>query len=215
VENADEAWDHGALGYDADITGGSFPAVAGGVVYNVVGSGRYIEVTATGLSGHLLAPDCDLNQTSSVIVGKVVVRNYLFANQVNKPCPSDLTTPVTIPSVVIDDDVPRKRQASYDTFTAGKDVFVVGDVVHTDAGVTTIVARSGNVYTVNPPFMSKLAVGSVVYTVVTDVQQPREAYVVPTPSTNANSNSASGITAFFALVALLLVLFLNYYNLWE
>jgi choice-of-anchor A domain-containing protein len=189
------------------ITGGSFPAVAGGVVYNVVGSGRYIEVKSTGLAGHLLAPDNDLNQTSSVIVGKVVVRNYLFANQVNKPCPSNLNTPVTVPSVVTDTPVYSKRQSSYNTFTATKDVFIVGDVVHTDAGVTTIVAREGNVYTVNPPLTSPLAVGSVVYTVVTDTNAPREAYVAPTPSTSAQDNAASGVTVFFALVALLLVLF--------
>jgi choice-of-anchor A domain-containing protein len=69
---------------DVTFTGGSFPAPAGAVLYNVIGSGRTIYVHDTDLNGHLLAPDNFLNQTNGVIHGKVVVGNVLFSLQINK-----------------------------------------------------------------------------------------------------------------------------------
>jgi hypothetical protein len=83
---------------DVAFRGDSFPAVPGGVVYNVIGSGRVISVTDTMLAGHLLAPDNTLNQTGGVIVGKVVAGDIIFSLQINKQnnCPNPGT--VIVPS---------------------------------------------------------------------------------------------------------------------
>jgi len=80
---------------NVEITGASFPAIPGGIVYNVLGSGRQIYVHDTQLGGHLLAPNNILNQPNGVIVGKVVVGDVTTSHQVNKqnncPNPSSVT----------------------------------------------------------------------------------------------------------------------------
>jgi len=64
--------------------GGSFPATPENVVFNVLGSGRTISVT-TAVNGAILAPRNYLDQTTGVVIGKVVVGDIFFSLQINKP----------------------------------------------------------------------------------------------------------------------------------
>eukprot|EP01114_Cavostelium_apophysatum_P010364 TRINITY_DN23_c0_g1_i1.p1 TRINITY_DN23_c0_g1~~TRINITY_DN23_c0_g1_i1.p1 ORF type:complete len:962 (+),score=298.51 TRINITY_DN23_c0_g1_i1:390-2888(+) len=74
---------------DVTISGDSFPGVPGGVVYNVIGTGRTVHVYSVSVDGHILAPANYINQTGGVIRGKVVAGNVLFSLQVNREntCP--------------------------------------------------------------------------------------------------------------------------------
>jgi choice-of-anchor A domain-containing protein len=69
---------------DVTFTSGSFPATEGAVIYNVLGSGRKINVQWTQLDGSILAPQNILNQTGGVIRGKVVVADVIASLQMNK-----------------------------------------------------------------------------------------------------------------------------------
>jgi choice-of-anchor A domain-containing protein len=84
---------------DVTINGASFPGIAGGVVYNVIGSGRTITVDETDLQGHLLAPFNTLYQPGGVINGKVVAADITMALQINKqnqcPYPGTVEIPTT------------------------------------------------------------------------------------------------------------------------
>jgi len=69
---------------DVTFTGASLPFAAGSTTVNVVGSGRTIFVHDTTLNANLFAPYNFLQQTSGLIVGRVVVGNILGSWQMNK-----------------------------------------------------------------------------------------------------------------------------------
>jgi len=82
------------------IKGDNFPAIPGGVIYNIVGCGRTVGVTETEVHGAILAPCGVLDQTGGVIKGKVVVGDVRHALQINRascPNPGDIiiSTPTT------------------------------------------------------------------------------------------------------------------------
>jgi len=66
------------------FTAGSFPAASNAVVYNVLGSGRTINVQNVYLQGHLVAPYNTLNQPSGNIVGKVIAGNIPATLNINR-----------------------------------------------------------------------------------------------------------------------------------
>jgi len=65
------------------LSGGSFPATPGSTVYNILGSGRTINVE-TQVDGSILAPFNTVNQPQGVIIGKLIARDVTVALQVNK-----------------------------------------------------------------------------------------------------------------------------------
>jgi len=69
---------------DVTFTGGSFPAPAPAVVYNILGSGRTVNVQYIQLDGTLLAPNNVVNEPNGVIVGKVIAADISMSLQVNK-----------------------------------------------------------------------------------------------------------------------------------
>jgi choice-of-anchor A domain-containing protein len=87
--NHDAQWVINVVGND-DVTfsGGSFGDVNGPgasqVVWNILGSGRTINVGAYQFDGSLLAPYNVLHQTGGVIIGKVVVSSVTSMIQMNK-----------------------------------------------------------------------------------------------------------------------------------
>jgi len=83
---------------DVQITGGSFPGVPGGIVYNIIGS-RSIYVHDTNLVGNVLAPLATLNMTTGVINGKVVVGNVVNSLQINREGQCPVPTSVTVATV--------------------------------------------------------------------------------------------------------------------
>jgi len=65
------------------LSGGSFPAGAAQTVYNILGSGRTINVQ-TEVDGSIIAPFNTVNQPGGVIVGKLIAQDVTVALQVNK-----------------------------------------------------------------------------------------------------------------------------------
>jgi len=186
------------------FTGGSFPSVAGGVIFNVPGTGRILEVSAIGLNGHLLAPNNDLNHTNSVIIGKVVVRNYLHLNQVNRPCPNKAESSVVLSAVAAD-------QAGFPEQNA--DGFVVmenrilqeGDNIQGVGLVTKIVnMNNGQAVMADNLDPATASAGAVYQVTVKDVFQNRVIGAVPVPPTQPTSSAAS--LAFFGFIAMLAII---------
>jgi len=177
------------------FTGGSFPAVAGGVLFNVPGTGRILEVRSIGLNAHLLAPGNDLNQTSSVIVGKVVVRNYIELNQVNRPCPSK-SDPVSLSGFV----------ASVEgdgVVIVGNTVFNSGDKIVGGNEITAVENVQGG-QIVHAVGVDQFAAGSVITVSVSNPFAPRQgqAYVPTSAPTGSASTLFVGafLAAFVALI---------------
>jgi len=83
--NADAFWVVNVVGTDdVSFNGGSFGPGAPQVIFNVVGSGRTINVGAYQFDGSLLAPNNILHQTGGVIIGKTVVASVTSSIQFNK-----------------------------------------------------------------------------------------------------------------------------------
>jgi len=82
--NSDANWiiNIGGSG-DVSFAGGSFPFPANQVLYNVLGSGRTINVGPTQVEGSVLAPYNNVNQPNGVIIGKVIADN-IVSLQINK-----------------------------------------------------------------------------------------------------------------------------------
>jgi fibro-slime domain-containing protein/choice-of-anchor A domain-containing protein len=179
-----------------DFFGGSFPAVAGGLVYNVLGTNRVVNVTGTGVTGHILAPWNFLNQTASVIVGKVVVGNVINLVQVNKPACVTSNPPVTLSSPLT-----QNAAAGSNTLNVASKTFIVGDKLNFGSTVTAISA-DGKTLTISPPLQGALGVGTVISTVVTNPTASR-VYVQPVQTAGASTMVAlAGL--LMALLALAL-----------
>jgi len=131
--NFQATWTINVPGTDnVEITGGSFPAIAGGVVYNILGCGRVIYIHDTAVTGSVLSPCNTLNQTNGVITGKVVVGDVVMSLQINlqNTCPQPTT--VIIPVVV---NIPSIRSSILSINTNAlrtgdvvKQATVVGDI---------------------------------------------------------------------------------------
>jgi choice-of-anchor A domain-containing protein len=80
------------------FSGSSFPNAANNVIYNVLGSGRTINVGATALEGTLLSPFNTLSDPFSVIIGRVIAGDITASRQVNKIACASSEAPGPIPS---------------------------------------------------------------------------------------------------------------------
>jgi len=174
--------------------GGSFPAVAGGLVYNVLGTNRVLNVTGTAVTGHILAPWNILNQTASVIWGKVVVGDVLNLNQVNKPYCVTGNPPVTVSS-----NVAQTTPSGSKTLLVTGNVFIAGDKLNLGPTVVST-STDGKTLTLNTPLTGAVSAGTVVSTIVTD---PTASRVVVQA---AVTGSSSAITVFAGLLIALLAL---------
>lgn len=88
---------------DVVLSGDSFPAVPGAVVYNIQGC-RTIQVRDTAVNGHVLATCGTLNQTGGVILGKTVVGDVIMSLQINKEDVCRTITNVNIPILIENDN---------------------------------------------------------------------------------------------------------------
>jgi len=79
--NAGARWIINIVGTtDVTFSGGSFPANAEQVIYNIQGSGRTINVGATQVEGSIVAPFNNVNQPNGVILGKVIAKKHRFTS---------------------------------------------------------------------------------------------------------------------------------------
>jgi fibro-slime domain-containing protein/choice-of-anchor A domain-containing protein len=178
---------------DVVFYGGSFPAVGGGLVYNVLGTGRTITVSGTGVTGHILAPWNILNQTNSVIDGKVVVGDVINCNQVNKPiCTAN--PPVTLTSALA-----QGASAGATSLNLASSVFVAGDVLSPIGATVTGTSNNGKTVTLASGLGSSLPQGSFITTVVNDTTSSR---ITPTKTTSGASASGIFVALLVALIAL-------------
>jgi len=175
---------------DITLTGGSFPAIPGGVVYNVLGSGRTITVTGTQVNGHLLAPNNILYQTGGVIVGKVVAGDITFALQINKQntCPQPVI--VTIPNTAANSS---SGQTTF--FTAN--CFRKGDVVNYANGESAVVVDA-NSNSVSWNHNVDASAGDLFTVQVSSTDGSRVQTSTPAPS-------SSSVVSFAAVVIVALI----------
>jgi len=190
---------------DLELTGGSFPSTAGGVVYNVLGGERVINVYNTAVTGSILAPFNALNQTGGVIIGKVVVADIIFMLQINKP---DCTNPppVTLQTQTNgsvqpgDTNLPCPNSGGIvtnDTVTIGNENDVKETAVVTGTGQGYITLLNGISGSYGP--------GTQITTIVTN---PTFSRVPPKPKTTtttttskmSTTGAAATIQISFALV---------------
>jgi len=176
---------------DVNITGGSFPAIPGGVVYNILGSGRTITVIDTQVNGAILSPDNTLYQPGGVIVGKVVVGDVSMSLQINKEdtCPTPLPVQLpNIPTQPIADDKMAKMVVN-----GG---WQSGDYA-TQLGAWVTNVQDGWVTFDRPVTLSQ---GQAITVTVSSVQGRNTQSVVPV--TSSSSMVQITIALLFALVAL-------------
>jgi len=181
---------------DVTITGDSFPAIAGGVIYNVIGA-RTVFVHDTQVNGHLLAVTATLNQTGGVIVGKVVAGSIVSALQINKQNTCPLPTPVTVPvvpSAPVQAGNPEFALVNADNLRNGD------NVVFPDGSICKIQSMSGKSIKVNPAPSSNLEAFAVLHVTYNSTDSR------PTPAMSAQSSPASVTQIAFALVAVLIAL---------
>jgi len=173
--------------------GGSFPGVAGGLVYNVLGSGRLINVTGTGVTGHILSPNNVLTQSSSVITGKVVVGNIENCVQINKPV---CTNP---PPVELFSFVGITAPAGTTTVTLIANSFIPGDSLTIGGKQSIVSSINGKTVTLASPLPGTITAGSLVSAVVSATGS--RVYIPPSVPVHSGSSS---ISTFFALIITLI-----------
>jgi len=181
---------------DVSFNGDSFPAAPGGIVYNVIGCGRTIEVSGTAVTGSILAPCSTLHQTGGVIIGKVVAGDITFSLQINKidcPNPGDVT--VQSPT---SGDAPSGSPS----LPIASVVFAANDQVHVagDNTVYTVSASNGNNIYITPSLAQDTPAGTLVSAQV-------DATMGRNPGGDKVPNSSSVITFSLALFAFLALFF--------
>jgi len=175
-----------------NLSGGEFPAVPGGVVWNVVGSGRVISVTGIEIHGHILAPNNILLQEGGVILGKVVVGDVQFALQINKIyCPQPGEVVLNVP---VSTDAPS-GSPDIETLTPA---LQAGDAISIGNKKYTVIGASGTTVTITPPLVNSVAAGTKV-TATVDGKKGRN------PGADEMENASSLISVSFALLAALLL----------
>jgi len=169
--------------------------MSGAVVYNVLGSGRYI-IVETEVTGNLLAPDNILYQSGGVIDGKLVIGEVALALQVNKPdCPNPGSVTV---NAIVDSS---SAGSSHVAVLAGKSAFVDGDSVNVGSDSHVISSIDSNGFNFDSDLNQATNQGQRVWTVVVDPSKARNG--------NGSPSAASSIQVTFALllVALIAALF--------
>jgi fibro-slime domain-containing protein/choice-of-anchor A domain-containing protein len=180
---------------DVTFGGNHLPAISGGVVYNIIGSGRTINVN-TQVNGNILAPRNTINQRGGVIVGKVIAGDVAFALQVNIPnCPDDVV-PEEVPIIVITPPTPGTPDIEYEL---GGECVKVGDQIEIGGKKYTVKSVNGNKVTFTENITTVVSAGSLNVLTIADpiaIRGPNG------PSSSAASVVASAALALLAVVAL-------------
>jgi len=183
------------------LTGDSFPAVAGAVVYNVQNC-RTINVYDTAVNGHILSTCSTLNQTGGVILGKVVVGDVAMSLQINK---EDVCRQITVINVPIKNG--PTTPTTPDTFCPTNPTVVQpGDILYSDNynnGQTTIVAKNNGCVTTEDSAITLIATNSK----VGYVSKASNAGNGNVPNISGDNSSATIVCVSVALMAIIALLF--------
>jgi len=191
---------------DITINGDSFPAICGGVVYNILGSNRIITIEDTSVCGHILAPYNIIYQPGGVIVGKVVAGDISLSLQINKEntCPNPGT--VNLPTST---STPSNSGTAYLT-VAGNGNLHQYDVIFIGEDGTTpyqIISINGNTIELNTPLTDDLPAGTYIYATVSNAggrpYLTEQSVSSPMPSSSSSSNT---IKVFFTFIIILIAL---------
>jgi len=187
---------------DITLSGGSFPAVGGGVLYNVLGSGRTIYVNNTAVTGSILAPGNTLYQSGGYIAGKVVVADVARALQINiAQCANP--EPVTIYGVT---STPSNQGDTTTTVTGGGG-FQPGDDANVGGHACTVTATSDGQITFTPALSGALPTGSQVSALVdgSKARNPINNSTAPTSPSKSSDAFAVSINVAVAVFCMLIV----------
>jgi len=184
---------------DITLSGGSFPAIGGGVLYNVLGSGRTIYVNNTAVTGSILSPGNTLYQVGGYIAGKVVVDDVAMALQINiAQCANP--EPVTIYGVT-----------SQPSDNGDNSLNVVGDFQPGDSAIVggtefTVTATNEGTITISPALGSSIPAGTQVSSLVdgSKARTPINNGTAPTSPSSSDSFSVS-VNVCVAVFCMLIV----------
>jgi len=183
---------------DVSIGGASFPAICGGVVYNVLGSGRTVTITETSVCGHVLAPDNIVYQPGGVIVGKVVAGDITMSLQINKQnnCPNPGT--VNLPTA---NTAPAPAGQDY-LQLASRGNIQPNDIVTIGQQSNVVVSFNGNQMQLNSALSADVPAGSIIVATVSNANgRPIESN-----ESTSSQNSASSVAVVASFVLALIAL---------
>jgi hypothetical protein len=201
---------------DVVFQGDRFPTVIERVVYNIEGSGRYVNVT-TGIGGNILAPNNILYQTNGVTRGLVVFGDVQATVQNNKPNCQHFDAIVIVGKTNGDivDPVSSKRNVEADSAkysyipVASFGSFAVGDIVTIGGQNVTIVggAQQGSqLFLVVSPQISNYPSGTSFSTTIND---PSSVTTRPqiNPTMDVTSSASSVVACLLVVVCAVLAAF--------
>jgi len=209
------------------IAGGRFPTITERVVYNILGSGRVINLL-TEVAGSILAPNNIYHQTNGVTKGLVIVGDVTAVIQSNLPnC--DKFDPVVISAITrarIQGTGPNRAAEGQGTYVPVYSLgsYSVGDQLTIGSETVTIIGGvvdgAGNFYfKVDPAIQGNYGAGTTISTTVDDPSSVVRTAITPsggnpatsetpdeTSSKDDKDSSASSIFASFGLIAAILAL---------
>jgi len=201
---------------DVTLQGGRFPTIVERVVYNILGTGRTIEIQ-TEVGGNILSPNNIFHQTNGVTKGLVIVGDVTAVVQNNLPICNKFD-PVIISAHTRDriNGNPQTRDTSASdlipVYTFGS--FALGDDITVGGAETTTVMNgvydsNNNLFLqVDPPLTGTYGADTVITASVADPgnavrpQIKGQAYTPP----GSSSSDASSVFISAMLVALLVLL---------
>jgi len=195
------------IGGTGDVTfqGGNFPGISERVLFNVLGSGRTINV-GSGVAGSILGPNQEFSQTGGATYGLVIVGDVSAALSTSQPncidfAPFDV---VTVNTESINPGDTSISVSGNDQFTGGDSLDIGGSE---NVTVQETIIDNGQYYmTVNPPINGSYGSGTFL---TTTVNNPNNRTIVPPTIVDGSSSSGSSLAvglviviAFFAALSL-------------
>jgi len=183
------------------FAGDNMPGVGSSIVYNILGSGRSVDVE-TEVNGNILAPQNVLNQTGGVIEGKVVVGTCSATLQVNKPACSN-PAPTTINTQT---NVAVPKGSSHIAVGTNGGI-QEGDSVSIGDEQFTVVSSSSSDIELSGPTNNQYGAGTRVSAPIPNASASRVPVAETASSQQPSTAAASAIQACVALIVAVALLF--------
>jgi len=189
---------------DVTFQGGDFPGISERVLFNVLGSGRTINV-ASGVAGNILGPNNYFSQTGGVTHGLVIVGDILASLSATNPNCYDFQAYdiVTVTTSSINSGDTSIDVANNDNFATGDSLNLGGTQNVTITGLFVI--NGQDVITVNPPSSGDYGSGTFLTTTVPNPTFNNRTVTPPTVIDQSSSNGSSILSAAFALLIAALI----------
>jgi len=180
---------------DVSFSGGDFPGVSERVVFNVLGSGRTINV-ASGVAGNILGPNQYFSQTGGVTHGLVIVGDVISALSTTEPDCHDFQS---YDIVTVNTDAANSGDSNI--AVSGNSQFALGDSLDINGGVESVTITQLTIVdgqpflTVDPAITGNYASGTFMGTTVNKPSSHNRTLTPPTIiTTTSSANGASGLT---------------------